>query len=124
MASRDVFAFSYGAFRPLLTVMGFGPRFRSLTVSGDELSVRFGWGFSARIPLAAISHAGLEEGLVGGIGVHGFRGRWLVNGAATGLVGFDVEPPVRASVMGVPITLRHLRVSLEDPNGFLARLAA
>jgi hypothetical protein len=48
-------------------------------------------------------------------GVHGWRGRWLVNGSAKGMVELTIDPPVRAYVAGVPITLRTLWVSVTDP---------
>jgi hypothetical protein len=60
--------------------------------------------------------------MVGGIGVHGWRGAWLVNGAASGLVSITVDPPVRAWAVGVPVRLRQLTVSLEDPDAFRAAL--
>ena len=62
------------------------------------------------------------HGLVGGIGVHGWRGRWLVNGAATGLVAITVDPAVRAWAVGVPVKLRELTLSLEDPDALVGAL--
>jgi hypothetical protein len=56
-------------------------------------------------------------------GVHGWRGDWLVNGDGTGIVELLLDPAVRASMGGVPIRLERLRVSLEDPDGFLAALS-
>jgi hypothetical protein len=83
-----------------------------------------GWAFHADIPLASVAGSRRYRGLVGGIGVHGWRGRWLVNGAATGLVDLDIEPPARGYVLGVPVRLRLLRLSLERPDDFLTALAA
>jgi hypothetical protein len=39
-------------------------------------------------------------------------------------VAIELTEPVRAYVAGFPIRLRHLSVSLEDPDGFLAALGA
>ena len=52
--------------------------------------------------------------------VHGWAGRWAVNGARAGAVRVDIDPPSRASVCGFPLRLRTLRLSLVDPDGFLA----
>jgi len=83
---RDEFAIKYGAFRLLLSVLGLGPRFSRVVVDADRLTVKMGWGFSADVPRSVIASAQRSRGPVGGIGVHGWRGRWLVNGAASGLV--------------------------------------
>jgi hypothetical protein len=123
MAPRRDFRFRYGVVRPLLSVLGIGPAFSRVTVDGDRLLVRMGWAFRADIPLRSVTGARPYHGFVGGIGVHGWRGRWLVNGAATGLVQVDIDPPTRAYVCGVPIRLRRVRVSMESPEEFLAALA-
>ena len=70
------------------------------------------------------SHVGasLDDGFVGGIGVHGWRGRWLVNGAANGLVAVEIDPPACARVLGVPVRLRYVRVSVQDPDALVAAL--
>jgi hypothetical protein len=115
------FNFRYGVFRPLLSILAMGPRFSKITLEGDNLRVAMGWAFRATIPVRHITAARTREGLVGGIGVHGWRGRWLVNGAATGLVAITVDPPVRAWAI-IPITLKELTLSLEDPDAFLAAL--
>jgi hypothetical protein len=65
-----------------------------------------------------------DDGRVTGWGVHGWRGTWLVNGSADGLVRLDIDPPVKARTAMVPVRLRTLRVSLADPTAFLADLAA
>ena len=119
----DVFAFRYGMFRPLLSVLGLGARFSRVVFHERTLEVRFGYGFRAVIPYSAIYNAKLEPGMISGIGVHGWRGSWLVNGSALGLVGFDLDQRINARVLGFPSPLLHLRMSLEDPGRFLARLA-
>ena len=116
------FAIRYGAFGPLLSLLGLGPWRSGLELDGERLQVRMGWGFSATVPRAQIRSAEHSEGLVGGIGVHGWRGRWLVNGAASGLVALHIEPPARAWAIGVPVKLTSLRVSVEDPDALLRAL--
>jgi hypothetical protein len=117
------FDFRYGVFRPLLSILAMGPRFSKIALDDDTLRVGLGWAFRATIPVRQITAAQRRDGPVGGIGVHGWRGRWLVNGAATGLVAITVDPPARAwAIAIVPITLRELTLSLEDPDAFLAAL--
>jgi len=120
---RDEFAIKYGAFRLLLSVLGLGPRFSRVVVDADRLIVKMGWGFSADVPRSAIASAQRSRGPVGGIGVHGWRGRWLVNGAASGLVIIRFDPRQRARVMGLPVALVDLYMSLEEPDRFVAKTA-
>jgi hypothetical protein len=103
--------------------MGLGPRFSDVTADDQRLVVRMGWGFRARLPRSAIASAERTRGLVGGIGVHGWHGRWLVNGAATGLVMIRFDPSQRARVMGFPVRLRALYLSLEEPDRFVSQIA-
>lgn len=123
MASLQTFPIRYGVFRPLLSVLGMGPRFSSVTVEGDHVRVRMGWSFQADIPRSSITGAEASTGLAGGIGVHGWRGEWLVNGAAKGLVTINIDPPARGRVLGARVRLRTLRVSVESPEELLAVLA-
>jgi hypothetical protein len=110
------FPFRYGAFLPLLAILGMGPRFSHVELDDDTLRVRMGWAFRATIPMHQITAVRQRTGLVGGIGVHGWRGRWLVNGATTGLVVISVDPVVRVWAVGIPVHLRELTLSLEDPD--------
>ena len=123
LMSEEVFAFRYGLLRALLVLIGLGPKFTRVVFRERVLEVRFGYGFRAEIPFSAIFNAKPEPGMISGIGVHGWRGSWLVNGSAWGLVGFDLDQKVDARVLGFPVRLLHLRMSLEKPGNFLARLS-
>lgn len=123
MASTREFPISYGVIRPLLSVMGGGPAFSGVSLDEDRLKVRMGWMFRADIPVASITGSERHQGLVGGIGVHGWRGTWLVNGSAKGVVSVHIDPPAPARVMGVPVKLKTLQVSVEEPEEFLAALS-
>ena len=123
LAEPRVFPFRYGALRFLLNAMGMGPRFSRVALDSEVLRVRMGWAFVATVPLENITGAEGRSGPVGGIGVHGIGGRWLVNGAGTGLVVITIDPPVRARV-GVTVKLSQLTLSLEDPDAFVAALGA
>ena len=123
MASTQEFPIRYGVFRPLLSVLGGGPGFSGVSLDGDRLRARMGWMFRADVPMASITGAERHRGLVGGIGVHGWRGTWLVNGSAKGVVSVHIDPPAQARVLGVPVKLRTLQVSVEEPEALMAALS-
>jgi hypothetical protein len=122
MAVAQSFPMRYGVFRPLLSVLGAGPRWSRVEVDGDTLRARMGWMFRAEVPIASITDARPFKGLVGGIGVHGWRGTWLVNGGIRGVVDIAIDPPGRARVMGVPVRLRRLQVGVKSPEELIAAL--
>jgi hypothetical protein len=124
MDDRRTFSILYGSWKPLLVAGGLGPRFSGVEIGDGELRVRMGWAFRSRIPLPSVTGARTMTGMVGGVGVHGWRGRWLVNGSMKGIVGIDIEPEARAVAIGIPVRLHYLSLSLEDPDGFLAALGA
>jgi hypothetical protein len=90
---------------------------------GDTLRVRMGWAFRADVPLESVRDPRLDDRRVWAWGVHGRAGRWLVNGSSSGIVCIDLEPPSFAKLGPVLVTLRELRVAVEDPRGLVARLA-
>ncbi len=120
MTTSQKFAIRYGSLRLLLIVLGMGQRRSGVELDGTEMKVRMGWAFQADIARTAITGARPVTGMVGGIGVHGWRGRWLVNGTTTGIVGIDLEPPARARAVGLPVRMHYLALSLEDPDAFVA----
>jgi len=122
MSAGRTFSFRYAGVTGLMKVLGLGPGVSRIEVGTDSVHVVMGWGFRARIPRSSIRGARRSDGPVGGIGVHGWRGRWLVNGSTDGLVEIEIDPPARAVAVGVPVKLRLLRVSAEDPDGLVAAL--
>ena len=50
------------------------------------------------------------------IGVHGMCGRWLVNGSHRGIAVLRLAPEQRARVLGFPVHLRELMLSVDDPE--------
>jgi hypothetical protein len=120
----DVRTFSilYGSWKPLLVGLGMGPGFSGVEIGDGELRVKMGWAFRTHFPLSSVTGARKVTGTVGGVGVHGWRGRWLVNGSMKGIVGVDIDPEARALATGLPVRLHYLALSLEDPDGFLTAL--
>jgi hypothetical protein len=110
--------------RWLLGVLGMGPRHSGVTVDDREVAVRMGWAFHADLPRDRISSVEHDERKVWGWGVHGWSGSWLVNGSSTGVVRVVLDPPVPARTAFVPVELRELRVSIVEPERFVAEFAA
>lgn len=112
----------FGLFRILLTVLGMGPARSGVRLQRDRVEVRMGWAFRTRFARHEISGATRSNDKYWGIGVHGWRGVWLVNGAVSGIVTLRLDPPARAWVVGAPVRLRTLHVSMQDPEGLIAAL--
>ena len=120
--AADTFPIRFGFWKPLLVVAGMGPTQSRVEIDGSVVRVKMGWAFRARIDRPSIVRAVADSNKYAGIGVHGWRGTWLVNGSVSGIVTISIDPPAPARVLGFPIRLRTLYVSLEDPTGFLGRL--
>lgn len=86
------------------------------------ISVRMPYAFSMRAPRSSLISAEEVTGRVLSRGVHGWRGRWLVNGAGDRLVLLRFDPPTRGRVLGFPVRVRELTVSVEDPTRVVALL--
>jgi hypothetical protein len=82
-------------------------------------------GFHLDIPRASVRSATRSARQIRGtIGVHGGRGRWLVNGSYNGLVELTIEPPCytrrQPSTLFRKTKVSSLTISLVDPDGFIA----
>ena len=95
-----------------------------LELDDDLLRVRMGYAFRADVPLTSVRSAARAPDSPLSIGVHGWRGRWIVNGAASPMVAISIDPSARARVLGFPVTLRDLRVSVDDPDALVALLSS
>jgi hypothetical protein len=115
------------AMRLLLTILLAGPGLCRVAVSEEQLEVRMGlggWAFAARIPRSSIVAAEPVTRRVLAWGAHGWRGRWLVNGSSDGLVQLTIEPRAAAHCLFVPLRLRQLTLSLEDPRRLVDALVS
>jgi hypothetical protein len=109
----------YGALSALLFL---SPAGSYAEVDDEHVSVRMGWGFRANIPRTSIKAVSRYEKRPISRGVHGFAGRWLVNGSGDGIVSLELEPRQRGFVMGVAVSIRQLLVSVDEPERFIAAL--
>ena len=114
----------YGWFGPLLGLLGIGRRVSGVDRWGGEMRARMGWAFRATIPIASVRSVRTRKDNWFGVGVHGWRGRWLVNGSVKGIVTVDIDPPVSARAGLIPIKLRELQLSMDDPDRFVAAVEA
>ncbi len=103
--------------RPLLLITAATTSNSYVDVTEDLVRVRMGFAFGASFRKETVRHAARWEGRTPlSIGVHGWRGRWLVNGARRPLVVFDLDPVQRARVLGIPVKLSQIIVSVDDPD--------
>ena len=101
-------------YRVLSSMLFLSPSASYVEVSDGQAHARMGWGFRASFPLSAVAATSMLHGRPLSRGVHGWAGRWLVNGSGTEIVVIDLEPAQRAWVMGFPVRLRQLMVSVES----------
>jgi hypothetical protein len=106
---------------PLFFVLRLNAHCSHIRLTPTALDVQMGWAFSARIPLTALRSVAADEAFVGGIGVHGFGSRWLVNGSHRSICRLELDG-APARVLGVPLTLRTLRLGVAEREHFIAAL--
>ena len=110
----------YGA---LSAALFLAPSSAYVELDVSEVRVRMGWAFRARFPRSAVASVSRYPRRPVSRGVHGFAGRWLVNGSADGILSVALDPPQRARVLGFSVRLRTLLVGVDDPAGLSAALA-
>ena len=93
-----------------------------IELQDGDIHVRMGWAFRATFPRMAVASIAESKQRPLSRGVHGFVGRWLVNGSGDGIVRLNLQPEQRAYVLGFPVRLRELLVSVDDPAGLLQQL--
>ena len=91
-------------------------------VDREQVRVRMCWAFRCRFPRAAVVSAAQSPKRPLSRGVHGFAGRWLVNGSAQGILVIDLALGQRGYVMGFPVRLRQLMISVWEPAALAAML--
>jgi len=112
----------YAVFSKMLLI---SPADSYLEIGDASVSVRMGWAFRSTFQRSAVRGSSvLGEKVALTRGVHGWAGRWLVNGAGDGIVVIYLEPRQRAYVMAFPVGLRELSVSVDNPSALAAALTA
>ena len=106
----------------LSSVLFLPPSSAYVEVNSEEVRVRMGWAFRSCFPRAAVALATETHVRPLSRGVHGFAGRWLVNGSGQGILTIDLTPTQRGYVMGFPVRLRQLMVSVAEPAALAAAL--
>jgi hypothetical protein len=101
-----------------------GPGRGGVEVDSTMLRVRMA-DFHLDIPRGSVRSAARSEHQTRGtIGVHGGRGRWLVNGSHDGLVELTIDPPYytprQLSTLFLKSKVSSLIISFVDPDGFIA----
>jgi hypothetical protein len=102
-------------YRPLSVALLLTPSRSYVEIDGNDVHVRMGWAFRSRFSHTAIASVTELQRTPLSRGVHGFAGRWLVNGSGRGILSVQLKPTQRAYVMGFPVRLRVLMVSVADP---------
>jgi hypothetical protein len=119
------FALRYGTVsKHLLNRLSLGPDRSGVVVNDAEVGIAMGRSFNGRAPRSTVTSARALAGTVLSRGVHGWRGDWLVNGAGNGLVELLFDPPLKARVLAFPVSVRRLRVSVDDPDGLVEAIGA
>jgi len=108
--------------RWILPIFLLPARLAYIRIDGDTVKVRMGWGFRAKFSRAQVESVSDHRPVVS-IGAHGWKGRWLVNGAHRPIATITLSAPARGRVLGVPITVRELLVSVEDRDVLRLALA-
>lgn len=111
-------------FKDLSPLLFIEPETSFVLVGKDDVTVRMSWAFRTSFPRTSVAAARHVSRPPLSRGVHGWAGRWLVNGTGDKILAIDLEPEQRARVLGFPVRLRQLSVSVEDPQGLAEALRA
>lgn len=109
-------------YRVLSSAVGLLPSQSYVLIDTEEIEVRMGWAFRARFPRSAVQAVTSFDRSPLSRGVHGFGGKWLVNGSGAGIVQLDLSPRQRAYVLGIRVSLVTLLVSVGDPTALASAL--
>jgi hypothetical protein len=109
-------------YRVLSYAVGLPPSSSYVDLDKEHVHVRMGWAFRSRFPRSAVVSVSELDVRPLSRGVHGFGGRWLVNGSGRGIVSVQLSPPGRAYLMGFPLRLQELMVSVAEPTALAAAL--
>ncbi len=112
----------FGRLGWLLRALGMPRGASYLELDEATLVVRGGIWFRAAIPRDTIRSVEPCPARPWSIGVHGWGGSWIVNGAASPMARITIDPPAPARSVGFRIGLRELEVSVDDPRALVQAL--
>ncbi len=104
------------------TALFLPPASSFVDVTDEEIRVQMGWAFRSHFSKTAVALAAETHKRPLSRGVHGFAGQWLVNGSGRGIVSINLTPAQRGYVMGFPVRLRQLMMSVAEPSELAAAL--
>jgi hypothetical protein len=123
MTARERFPIRFTGWKGALLRSVLVPqRWSYVDIDGDVVRARMAWAFSTKFRRTNIASVALDKPVWLTAGVHGWRGRWLVNGAGKPIVAVRLHEAARAWVCGFPVRLRELHVSIEAADEFIAAL--
>ena len=97
----------------LLTILGAPPRWSDIRIKNGRARVRMSFMFRAKFDVRDVQSVDPYRPCVS-IGAHGWSGRWLVNGAHRPIARVLLSKPAPAFILGFPVALRELLVSVDD----------
>jgi len=112
-----------GWYRVLSIALGLLPSRSYVAVDAEQVEVRMGWAFRSRFPRSAVESGSELDISPLSRGVHGFGGRWLVNGSGRGIVRIELSPRQRGYVVGFPVRLKSVLVSVAQPSALASAVA-
>ena len=107
----------------LLRLAGAPKRWAYVELDERRVRIRMSWAFRATFDRSLVESASRAPRVRVTAGAHGWRGRWLVNGASAPLVTIMLRDRARAWVIGFPVRLREVTVSVAEPDALIAALS-
>jgi hypothetical protein len=104
------------------SLLGLPPSTAYVELAQAEVEVRMGWAWRSRFPRSAIASTSALDIRPLSRGVHGSGGRWLVNGSGRQILSIHLSPAQRGYLMGVPVQLQELLVSVDELAALTAAL--
>ena len=107
----------------VLRLVGVPQRWAYVEIDERRVRVSMSWAFRAEFDRALVESATPAPRVRATAGAHGWGGRWLVNGASEPLVSIRLREQSRARVIGFPVKLREVVVSIADPDALIAAVS-
>ena len=114
----------YGApWRWLLPILLLPRRASYLRIEGDVVKLRMGWAFRTKFRRHDVTDVANHRPVLS-IGAHGWKGRWIVNGAHRPIAMIRLAQPVGGRVVGLRVVVREIWVSVDDRDALRTALTS